>query len=389
MTGPEPGDAGAAERDRWRAARREMNQRRHALAAAAAGLYPGIPRIGSTGLLCRPEWLPARPARLDQVRLRWADHPPAPLAGGSGPASAHLRPASPSGPRYRTYAEALAALDPPALFENRPAYRPLAADLSDPAGACHLDLTAGRYFDTVSVGEALAHELAAAWPGGGAMPGLGSLPFRAWVGDPLDLARRPAGLAVSTLTLRRLPSGQASFLLHWRDPARVTHAGGLYQVLPVGIFQPADANPASVRSDLSLWRAMAREFSEELLGTTEDYTRLGTPIDYGRWDFYRRLTTARKDGRLRVWCLGLGTDPLTLATDLLAVAVFDATLFDAEFAGLVSVNAEGRIVTGHPATGFPFIAEVVARFAGGTEPVQAAAAAALQLAWKHRALLLG
>lgn len=25
------------------------------------------------------------------------------------------------------------------------------------------------------------------------------------------------------------------FHLHWRDPAKVGHAGGLYQVLPVGV----------------------------------------------------------------------------------------------------------------------------------------------------------
>ena len=38
-------------------------------------------------------------------------------------------------------------------------------------------------------------------------------------------------------------------------------------------------------------------------------------------------------------------DPLTFATDVLAVAVFDAPLFDAEFAGLVALNAEGRVIT--------------------------------------------
>ena len=47
-------------------------------------------------------------------------------------------------------------------------------------------------------------------------------------------------LAISTLTLRLdRASGRASFLLHWRDPAKVGHAGGLYQVIPVGVFQPS------------------------------------------------------------------------------------------------------------------------------------------------------
>jgi hypothetical protein len=48
-------------------------------------------------------------------------------------------------------------------------------------------------------------------------------------------------VAISTLTLRRSAGGDASFPLHWRDPAKVTHAGGLYQVIPVGIFQPVSS----------------------------------------------------------------------------------------------------------------------------------------------------
>ena len=43
---------------------------------------------------------------------------------------------------------------------------------------------------------------------------------------------------------------------------------------------------------------------------------------------------------------GLGVDPLSFANDLLAVAVFDADLFDAEFADLVARNAEGQVITG-------------------------------------------
>ena len=236
----------------------------------------------------------------------------------------------------------------------------------------------------MNVGEALAHEFAAG----------GSLPFRELAGDPCDLSRRGAMCAVTTLTLRRTAAGDASFLLHWRDPAKVTHAGGLYQVMPVGIFQPADDNPASVRNDLSLWRSMAREFSEELLGTPEDYRALGTPLDYGRWPFYRELAAARAAGKLSVTCVGLGVDPLTFAADILTVAVFDHDVFDRVFAGLVATNAEGRVVgPDAPAVpgvpGVPFTGEAIRRLAGGSEPMQAAGAAVLQLAWQHRGLLLG
>ena len=90
-----------------------------------------------------------------------------------------------------------------------------------------------------------------------------------------------------------------------------------------------------------------------------------------------------------MYCLGLGMDPLTFATDILAVAVFDAPPFDAEFARLVTLNAEGRVIAVDGAAGIPFTAETVARLTGGREPLQASGAAVLGLAWEHRARLLG
>jgi hypothetical protein len=375
--------------EQWRAIRREVNQRRYELTEEASRLYPAAARVGTTGLLCRQDWIPDRPLELNEVELSWTEHPPPPAVDGSEPASAHVRPKRADGERYRTYADALAALDPPALFENRPSYRLLAAHLAAASG--RLDLTRGRYFDGVNIGEALAHELAV-WDSDPHPSGAHGLPLRDLIGDPCDLSRRSAMPAITTLTLRRATAGDASFLLHRRDPAKVTHAGGLYQVIPVGIFQPADNNPASEQNDLSLWRSMAREFSEELLATGEDYQHLGSPLDYGRWPFYRELSTARETGRLPVFCLGVGVDPLTLAVDILTTAVFDSDLFDTTFDGLVAANAEGRVIASQGASGapgVPFTSEAVDRFAGGAEPMQAAGAAILQLAWRHRNSLLG
>jgi hypothetical protein len=378
--------------EHWRAARAALNQRRHLLTQAAARLYPDAARVGMTALLCRPEWIPSRPLGLAEMKLAWAEHPPPAAVTGTEPASAHVRPLRADGSRYPGYADAIAALDPPALFDNRPSYRLLAARLA--GGAGRMDLSLGRYFDGVNVNEALAHEFAGAGPDA---PGPGAarrLPFRELAGDPCDLSRRSAMCAITTLTLRRTAAGDASFLLHWRDPAKVTHAGGLYQVMPVGIFQPADDNPSSVRSDLSLWRSMAREFSEELLGTPEDYRELGSPLDYRRWPFYRELAGAREAGKLGVACVGLGVDPLTFAADILTVAVFDGDVFDRLFAGLVAANAEGKVI-GPPAAaapgvpGIPFTGEAIRRLTGGSGSVQAAGAAVLQLAWQHRRSLLG
>lgn len=386
--------------DRWREVRRALDAHRPELTRLASALYPDAHRAGGTRLLARPEWLPAEPLPLADVPLGWQQHPPPPAAAGTGPVSAHVRPARETCGQYRTYAEAIAGLDRPALLENRVCYRLLAARLSggatEGAGGASgggqppgLEFGCCRYFDAVSLGHAVAHELAAAWHAAPGPVGLDRLPLRAAAGDPCDLPRRAAITAVCTLTLRREPGGGASFVLHWRDPARVNHAGGMYQVMPAGIFQPVAGTAAAVRADLSLWRSMAREFSEEFLGTSEEYPLAGGCLDYQSWPFYRELTAAREAGALRVWCVGLGTDPLTLATDVLTVAVLDGHAFDALLGAMVAVNAEGRVVTEGGTAAIPFTAATVARFTGDGEPVQPAGAAVLRLAWQYRRRLLG
>ena len=110
------------------------------------------------------------------------------------------------------------------------------------------------------------------------------------------------------------------------------------------MFQPSDEAGWNLANDLSLWRAIAREVSEELLGTSEDYGSDRAPIDYGRWPFFAALTAARQAGTLHGYWLGVGADVLTLDVDLLTVLVFDAPFFDAEFGGLVAANDEGYLL---------------------------------------------
>ncbi|HUY49530.1 MAG TPA: hypothetical protein VMV92_28035 [Streptosporangiaceae bacterium] len=370
--------------ERWRQTRRVLNANRQALAALAARLHGDGPRVASTDLLGRPDWIPAGPLDLADLALGWVAEPP-PAADGSAPGAAHVLPRQAAGGTYPTYAAAIAALDRPALFENRVCYRLLDATL---AGAPRLSLTRARYFDSMNLGHAVAHELAAAWTARGGSVSLADLPLRSSVADPCELRRRSAITAVTTLTLRRAPGGAASFLLHWRDPAKVNHAGGLYQVMPAGIFQPVTDAPAAQRSDLSLWRCMTREFSEELLGGSEDYPTRDGVLDYGQWPFYRQLAAAREAGTLRVSCLGLGVDPLTLATDILTVAVFDSDVFDQLFRDLVTLNAEGRVITEGGSAAIPFTVGTVDRLTSGSEPMQTAGAALLRLAWQHRRALL-
>ncbi|MGW5363373.1 hypothetical protein [Actinopolymorpha pittospori] len=376
--------------NRWVQVRRLLNERRHELAGVASGFYVESVRAAGTPLLCRPEWLPSCPIELSEIALGWVADPAPPVVDGRGLVTAHVRPVGAAGRPFETYAETMGALARPAVFEDRIAYRLLSAELA--GGSPAMTFCRGSYFEGVNVGEAAAHELAAAWRPNVPIQVLrDQLPLRQSVGDPCELGQRSALPAVSTLTIRHdRVTGEASFILHWRDPAKVAHAGGLHQVMPVGVFQPVNDAPASRQNDFDLWRGMVREYSEELLGTSEEYNEDDHPLDYGSWPFYRAMTNARKAGDIRVHCLGLGVDPLTWATDILTVAVFDSACFDELFTELVSTNSEGIVVREKGVVGIPFEQQHLAPLLDGTKAIQAAGAAALALAHQFRdALLVG
>ncbi|GGM92623.1 hypothetical protein GCM10011609_32580 [Lentzea pudingi] len=325
----------------WLEVRAHLLRHRHALALEAVSEYPDLPRVAGTPLLTSPDWMPSAPVPLADLSLTLTDSPALPEL----PATA-----LPDG--FGSYSEAMAALAAPAVFQNRATYRLLGFS------GRQLTFGLGTYFDGIDVGEACAHEYAER---------AGGLPLRAAVGNPCTSSNRPVNVAISTLTLRHdEASGEATFFLHWRDPKRVGHAGGMFQVLPVGVFQ------GSTDADFSVWHCMIREFAEEMLGAEEIHE-----ADYAAWPFASRLTAAA-----RVFYLGMGVDPLTFATDMLTVAVIEASRFDELFGDLVSHNEEGQVLRG-----LPFTAANVERFVH-REPTQAAGAALLALAWQHRAELL-
>ncbi|WP_439660271.1 hypothetical protein ACSHWB_01455 [Lentzea sp. HUAS TT2] len=329
----------------WLEVRAHLLEHRHALALKAVSEYPDVPRVAGTPLLTSPHWMPAAPIPLADLSLELTASTALPEVTDS---------LLPDG--FGSYSKAMAALAAPTVFQNRETYR-----LLDFTGR-HLTFGIGTYFDGIDVGEASAHEYAAREAGR-----IDALPLRAQVGDPCDPRQRPVNVAVSTLTLRHdEASGEATFFLHWRDPKRVGHAGGMFQVLPVGVFQGVS------EADFSLWHCMIREFAEEMLGAEEIHE-----VDYAAWPFARRLTEAA-----RVFYLGMGVDPLTFATDMLTVAVIEAGEFDELFGDLVSHNEEGQVL--RP---LAFTAENVERFVHH-EPTQAAGAALLSLAWEHRSALL-
>ncbi len=277
--------------------------------------------MAGTRLMARPHWQPARPVPLAEVTIDWRPDEPGPVIDPVQPGGSDaVRPLRADGTRFGSYADALAALRPPRLLANRTCYRILDATAS--RRPAQLAFGVGRYFDLINTSEAVAHESAhQVLDQPGVRLDRTNLPLRAAIGDPLDLSQRSAPTGICTLILRHdRDAGTAQMFLHWRDPASVAVNGGLYQVAPAGMFQPSHEASWNVVNDLGLWRAIAREVSEELLGTSEDYGSDRAPIDYDRWPFFAALTAAQRAGTLHGYWLGVGVDPLTLDVDLLTGA---------------------------------------------------------------------
>ncbi len=376
----------AASQRTWRLTRDYLNHHRISLARAAAQLYPQPYRLGN-GLLARPGWMWNEPVDLADIGLEWSDEVAPPTVSGTGADTEHLRPLADGGSTFGTYTRAMRDLDRPTLFENRLSFRMLATTHSEQDGS---RLTFGHttYFDALDVCESVAHETAAAMLGGGlSWP---ALPFRRRIGDPFDLGRRVTLPSINTLTIRH-DQARASFMLHRRSAGSVATAGGVYHVLPAGVFQPSGISPCHHETDFDLWRNIMRELSEELLGNAEHDGSSSSLIDYNDDEPFRSLQQARRSGCVRVWYFGMGVDALTLFGEILTVVVVDADVFDSLFAGMVPVNAEGSVVTTGPhrraSEGIPFTHAAVRRLIEH-EPLAPSAAACLELAWRHRETLL-
>jgi transcriptional regulator with XRE-family HTH domain len=376
--------------DAWRKVRMALNHRRPQLTKVAVSLYGGVQRIAGTPLITSPGWMPAEPIELGALKLTWTDESfPCAVTGGEA-GSELCRPLMPHGGRYPRYCHAIRDLDPPSLFENRVSYRLLDVACGQSRQEQRYGYT--TYFAMVDVCEAVAHEIAAAWlrrNGNADRIKLSDLPFRALIGDPFDLSRRPVLPSTDTLTIRHDPSkGRSTLLLHRRNSDNVALAGGMTHIIPAGVFQPSGIGPRSVSGDFDIWHNIVRELSEELLGNPE-HNGSGEPIDYDAEEPFASLNAARRDGRIRIWYLGTGLDPLTLAGEILTVLVIDAEVFDRVFADVVAWNSEGDVVFGADGSvGVPWRRETVYRQLA-TEPLAPAARACLELAWDQQDLLLG
>lgn len=386
--------AAVADQRRWRMTRRELNRHRADLTKAAARLYPEASRAGNSPVLTHEAWMWPEPVDFADIELAWLTQTSPPEISGREEESEGVRPLAPHGARFDRYTQAIRMIDRPSLFVNRPSFRLL--DVSRTEGRPKLSFGYTTYFDMADVCEGVAHELASAWlktgsdPAWIGNPSWAELPFRSLVGDPFNLAHRPLLPSIDTLTIRLGPEG-ASFPLHHRSASNVALAGGNYHVMPAGVFQPSSVMPWDQSNDFNLWHNVLREYAEEFLGDPEADGSSGEPIDYDGTEPFRTLNQARREGKVRPFCFGIGLDPLTLAGEILSVVVIDADVYDSVFSGMVSRNSEGTVVAGRAGgsgAGIEFTEPNIRRLLDN-EPLASAAAACLDLAWRHRGLILG
>ena len=180
MTGRTPSEA------EWLRVNAYCQRERHELAVRAAAGYPPGLRLAGTPLLAPPAWRLPAPVPLDGVRLEFRPDAPRPDVPDLAALAPDALPARADGSRYRRYSDVIAELAAPSVFENRPTYRLIEADLAGPDGP-RLAFGRGRFFDSVDTGGAAAHEYAAARLAETAATGPPS-----WARWPAPAPRRPA-----------------------------------------------------------------------------------------------------------------------------------------------------------------------------------------------------
>ena len=107
-----------------------LNRDRYDLAVRAAAGYPPELRLAGTPLLAPPAWRLPAPVPLDSVRLEFLPDAPPPDVPDLAALAPYALPERADGTRYQRYSDVVAALAAPAVFENRPTYRLIEADLA-------------------------------------------------------------------------------------------------------------------------------------------------------------------------------------------------------------------------------------------------------------------
>ena len=120
--------------ERWLQVTAYLNRDRHDLAVRAAAGYPPGLRVAGTPLLAPAAWRLPVPVPLDRVRLEFRPDAPRPDVPDLAALAPYALPERADGTRYQRYSDVVAALAAPSVFENRPTYRLIEADLAGAGG---------------------------------------------------------------------------------------------------------------------------------------------------------------------------------------------------------------------------------------------------------------
>lgn len=374
--------------DEFLESRRVLKTRYPALRAIAMASHRNWQPDGAVPIVAKPEWLLRDPLPLAGlgIEVDMVDYPP----GHDALLRSARRylPLTGAG-RMSRYHEAVAAFDRPGNWFNGRSYRLLGVHVTGDPPAITLRVGSSWYWDGFDVTQSLAHEAAhlVRKRKGRKVGG----PVRRQLADPFAVANRITPIGFTTLTIRRA-GGDLTFYLHRRDE-RVAMGQNLTTVVPAGEFQPSDDSTAAFRSDADLWLTVMREYAEEFLGLDEARVRRGAPIDYLQESPYREMNAELGAG-IRPFVVGMGIDPVNWKFHVYTVCVFESTVFDQIFSGMVAENSEGlfesptrRRPDGSPLLGWPFDEPTVMQYLG--VPDSASSLVPLMMAWRTRSAWAG
>ena len=117
----------------WLAVRDHLRSRRLLLSAAASASYPDHQKVERTDLLTRPVWFPQSPVPLAAIGIELQGDATPPIFSGLEAEAAASLPTVNGAAGHGGYSQAMAELARPTVFEDRPVYRLLEADLAGPS----------------------------------------------------------------------------------------------------------------------------------------------------------------------------------------------------------------------------------------------------------------
>jgi hypothetical protein len=286
-------------------------------------------------------WMPETPVPLEDISLEQIDDIVPVLCSKSNDNNQNipgLRYKAPFHGNYENYAEAIKAIDKPAIFEGNLQYRLLKINRNK------LSYSRDKYsyFDKINFGGYFDYEMA------DNLLFDKNLKYKTKIIQHLTEPHQYIILTgVNTLTLINAPDG-LRFLVHSRGSNETATSMNTMHVIPAGEFQPSCRATVSWSEDFDLWKNILRESAEELL-LLEEYPHINKdPFNY-KAEPYLTIENERAHGNIKAYYLGIGLDPNTLQGEVLTCVVYKEEAFLKIFhrdktKGVLRTNPEGNLI---------------------------------------------